>query len=224
VSNAPLEIPIFPLPAVVLFPGAMAPLFVFEPRYRQMITDALAGSTRRIGVVAVPEAHHLEMDGDPPISLLGCEGEIASAEQNADGTWRVLLRGTRRIRIVDEQLPDGERLYRLARVETVPDRLDDADREAIQAGRSELLELLRRLVDRTAPSRSDAVSPQRFDGIEDDRLVNMLAQGVDLELSTKQLLLELDSVRDRQRMLCDLLRFRIAELDGGSGPGPTTVH
>ena len=60
-ASDPDEIPLFPLPSVVLFPGAMVPLFVFEPRYRQMTAHVLEGDARRIGMVAVADAHHDEM-------------------------------------------------------------------------------------------------------------------------------------------------------------------
>ena len=94
----PDEIPLFPLPGVVLYPHATVPLYVFEPRYRQMAADSLAGATRRIGMVAVDEAHWSEMEGDPPVHAIGCEGEIIGAEKAGDGTYRMLLRGTRRFR------------------------------------------------------------------------------------------------------------------------------
>ena len=59
-------IPIFPLHSVVLFPTQTVPLYIFEPRYRQMIADALEG-VRRIGMVAVRPDHFAELAGDPPI-------------------------------------------------------------------------------------------------------------------------------------------------------------
>ena len=71
-------IPIFPLPAVVLFPRVRAPLHIFEPRYREMTRAALAGS-RRIGMVTVPEAHRgdcLLRDGPPPEVICEVAGEL----------------------------------------------------------------------------------------------------------------------------------------------------
>ncbi len=224
VPDDPDEIPLFPLPQVVLFPLATVPLFVFEPRYRQMMADVLARSARRIGMVAVAEAHLGDMEGNPPVAPLGCEGEVAGVEKNPDGTYRVLLRGTRRIRIVDEQPPDRERLYRVARVETVPDLVDVTDREALHARRTEVLGLLSELVQHTTTAHANAFAPERFDGIDDEQLVNTLAQALDLDPHDKQLLLELDRVRERQHMLCAFMRFRIAELEGGSGQGPATMH
>lgn len=220
----PLEIPLFPLPSVVLFPLATVPLFVFEPRYRQMMESVLQGASRRIGMVAVAESHREEMGGDPPVLGVGCEGEVTAAERNEDGTWRVLLQGTRRFRIVEERPPEGERLYRVAHVETLPDIVDAEDRASMRAGRAELLGLLSDLIRRTSPEHARAFDPERFDGIEEDRLVNVLAQGIDLDFHDKQQLLEVDRVRDRRHILCELLRFRIATLDVGTGGGPQTLH
>ncbi len=223
-SEEPDEIPLFPLPSVVLFPLASVPLFVFEARYRQMTAAVLGQTPRRIGMIAVPEAHLDEMDGDPPLEAVGCEGEIVAAEKNDDGSYRVLLRGTRRFRIVEERLPEGERLYRLARIEPRADIVEPGDREAMAAARSELLDLLSELLQRTAPRHASAFDRSRFDEVDDEQLLNALAQAVDLEPHDKQQLLEVDRVCTRQHMLCELMRFRIAELAGGGSAGPTTLQ
>ena len=223
-TEEPEEIPLFPLPNVVLFPHSTVPLHIFEPRYRQMTADSLRGATRRIAMVAVDERHWPEMQGNPPVRRIGCEGEIVAAEKSADGTFKVLLRGTRRVRIVTESPPDGERLYRIARVETCPDIIDDEDHEILRNTRSELFVLLAELVQRTVPDHAHQFGSDRFKDIDDAALVSTLAQAMDLEPRDKQQLLEVDRVRDRQRMLCELMRFRIAELDGRAPGGSTTVH
>jgi len=223
-NEEPDEIPLFPLPDVVLFPLSTVPLYIFEPRYRQMTADSLRGATRRIAMVAVDEAHWPEMQGDPPVCEIGCEGEIVAAEKNDDGSYKILLRGTRRVRIVSESPPDGERLYRIARVETRPDVIDDEDREALRNTRSELFVLLAALVQRTVPDHAHQLGSDRFKSIEDAALVNALAQAMNFEPRDKQQLLAVDRVRDRQRMLCELMRFRIAELDSRTPGGSSTVH
>ena len=67
-----LRIPLFPLENVVLLPDVVLPLHVFEPRYRQLTTDALAGD-RRIGMIAVRPEHAHQMAGDPPLYAVGCQ-------------------------------------------------------------------------------------------------------------------------------------------------------
>ena len=220
----PEEIPLFPLPQVVLFPRTTVPLYVFEPRYRQLTKDALAGANRRIGMVSVPEAHWPEMEGQPPVADIACEGEIVGAERDEDGTYKVVLRGTRIVRILSEMPPEGERTYRVARVATRPDVVDEGDLEALRSARGQLFVLLSELVRRTVPEHAGQFGSDRFKDIDEVQLVNTLAQAMDLAPRDKQQLLELDRVRDRQRMLCDLMRFRIAELDAGAPGGSTLVH
>ena len=108
-------IPIFPLANVVLFPKLRVPLYIFEPRYRQMTREALDGA-RRIGMVTVRPDHIEDTAGDPPIFSIGCEGRIVQSELLADGGYNVVLLGARRFEILSEQLPDGDRLYRTAEV------------------------------------------------------------------------------------------------------------
>ena len=70
----PQEIPLFPLPDVVLFPGVSRPLLIFEPRYREMVADALKG-TRIIGMVLLRPGFEKDYEGRPPVYDIGCAGD-----------------------------------------------------------------------------------------------------------------------------------------------------
>lgn len=223
-SEDPDEIPLFPLPGVVLFPLSSVPLFVFEPRYRQMMTAVLAATPPRIGMIAVQEAYLEEMTGDPPVANVGCEGEVVRAEKGEDGTFRILLQATRRFEVVEEIPRQDDRLYRIARVASRPDHLEPDELGALRRGREAVLGLLWSLVQRTMADHADAFRPERFEAISDAQLVNNLAQAIDLGPHDKQQLLEIDGVLERQRVLVELMRFRLVELEGGSRPGPGTVH
>src|SRR5262249_5507316 len=111
-----VELALFPLANVVLFPRIHCPLHIFEPRYRQMTTDALAGS-RQIGMATVRPEHAEQMSGDPPLFSIGCAGTIRRAQRYDDGRYDIVLFGTQRFRIEHEIPREGERLYRVARVE-----------------------------------------------------------------------------------------------------------
>src|SRR5687767_5695438 len=104
----PSLIPIFPLPNVVLFPNVFLPLHIFEPRYRQMVGDALAGE-RMIGMVLLQpgaeEAFAEGLDGSPPVYEIGCAGLITHVERLNDGRFNIVLRGLERFRIVGEENP-----------------------------------------------------------------------------------------------------------------------
>lgn len=109
--------PLFPLSGVVLFPQALLPLNIFEPRYRAMTADALKGE--RLIAMALPE----ESGGNPPpIHPIVGLGKIISEERQPDGRYHLVLRGIARARVIEEastsQLP-----YRVARLEILKDEV-----------------------------------------------------------------------------------------------------
>src|SRR5262245_6454674 len=108
-------LPIFPLPNVVLFPNFFLPLHIFEPRYREMIADALSAD-RLIGMVLLRPGWEHDYEGRPAVYPIGCSGVITHAERLQDGRYNIVLRGLERFRILDE---DHERSYRRALVEAL---------------------------------------------------------------------------------------------------------
>src|SRR5919106_4107358 len=106
----PSSIPIFPLPNVVLFPQVFLPLHIFEPRYREMIADALGGD-RIIGMVLLRPGWEGDYDGRPPVYPIGCAGVITHAEPLPDGRYNTVLRGIEKFQIMGE---DASKAYRLA--------------------------------------------------------------------------------------------------------------
>src|SRR3954452_7659353 len=116
-------LPLFPLPNVVLFPNVFLPLHIFEPRYREMMADALA-SDRMIGMVLLRPGWERDYEGRPAIYQVGCSGVLTHSEQLPDGRYNLVVRGIERFRIAEE---DHARSYRRAVVEPLRDRvLDDA--------------------------------------------------------------------------------------------------
>ncbi len=97
----PDVIPIFPLPKTVLLPGEVLPLHVFEPRYRQMVRDAL-DSHGIIGMVQILPGHEREQPFDPPVHDVGCAGVIARHREMEDGRFLIWLIGVERFRITGE--------------------------------------------------------------------------------------------------------------------------
>jgi Lon protease-like protein len=232
------EIPLFPLASVVLFPRARVPLHVFEPRYRQMTAHALAGA-RRIGMVAVRPDRVSPLDhqagvlaGDPPVFAIGCAGVVEEAVRRDDGRYDIVLRGTERFRIVEEVPREGERLYRVARVEPLEDPFDEA-REGVplQGLRADAIDLLSQLLRLAAPAndpdgplRARPLDPRRFSGIDDVSFVNVLCQLLDLAAPEKQGLLETTGILARCEALVALLQFRVAEQGGGIRAASRTLH
>jgi Lon protease-like protein len=194
----PLVVPIFPLPNVVLFPHVFLPLHIFEPRYRAMVEDALAGD-RIIGMVLLRPGWEAFYEHRPEIYPIGCAGLITHSERLPDGRFNIVLRGLEKFRVLGES---HERAYRLARVETIAETLAAEERPLVSAER-------RRLEAMVAPG-SDTPIPDRAlpKGMPDEDLVNGLAQYLELEPLEKQALLERDGLVSRCRSLIELLEIK----------------
>ena len=110
---------LFPLPDVLLFPHALLPLHIFEPRYRQMTEDALAGD-RLVTIVQIRPAPDDSPWLEPvPIMDVGCVGKIVQHERLGDGRFNFLLLGCKRVRLKRE-IP-SDKLYRIAEAEIMED-------------------------------------------------------------------------------------------------------
>src|ERR1041384_4692244 len=92
------DVAVFPLPQVVLFPGALMPLHIFEPRYRTMTRDVLA-TTRQVGIAHIPEDHDLDAQGQPSIASVAGIGEIVRADALPDGRFNILVEGRARVNV-----------------------------------------------------------------------------------------------------------------------------
>ena len=204
----PSTIPIFPLPNVVLFPSVFLPLHIFEPRYRQMLADALSGD-RIIGMVLLKNERDL-VEEPPPVYDIGCAGLISHAEPLPDGRSNIILRGIERFRIVVEV---GGRPYRRAQVASLPEADSDQIRDQLHGLRGRLDPLLAGQFDNAGWRRM--VPADMGDG----DLVNTLAQYLDLEPVEKQALLEQNDIAGRSRALIDLIEMHaFAARTGGLGP------
>jgi Lon protease-like protein len=191
---------LFPLPNLVLFPHVMQPLHIFEPRYRQMTADALAGD-RLIAMALLKPGWEADYDGSPAIYPVACLGKVVAEQRLDDGRYNLLLRGLSRVRILDE--PKHDRLYRLARV----DVLDEVPLE----NDSQKRELRRRLgvaVTSWFPTQG-AVLEQFRKLLASDLalgpLADIIAFALPLDLKVKQALLEDVEVQRRVRRLLKYL-------------------
>ncbi len=97
-------LPIFPLPNVALFPGATLPLHVFEPRYRDLVRDALAGK-KTMAVARLKPGFEENYAGRPAVFDVCGAGIIEDHRERDDGRYDILLRGVARIRILNEHPP-----------------------------------------------------------------------------------------------------------------------
>jgi len=189
------------LPNVVLFPNVFLPLHIFEPRYREMVADALAAD-RMIGMVLLKPGWQHDYEGRPPVFPIGCSGVMTHVEPLPDGCYNIVLRGVERFRILHE---DDSRSYRRAIVERMIDpEVQPPDRAAIRHQRTKLESLLAPTL--AAESKGDIRVPA---AMGDEDLVNALAQYLDLEPLEKQALLEQRSLRARAESLVELLEMKV---------------
>ncbi|HTR03916.1 MAG TPA: LON peptidase substrate-binding domain-containing protein [Thermoanaerobaculia bacterium] len=189
------RIPLFPLPDVVLLPGTLLPLHVFEPRYRAMVADALAGE-KTIGMtMLVPGADAAATA--PPIHPVGTAGEIVESETLPDGRYNILLEARFRFRVIDEDRPDP---YRVARVEELPTTSfrEPGEQERLVSSANDLFRDVARALD-LPPLPSEALSPER--------LASEIALRLRYAPPELQELLETDSLPER----FEVLRARMLE-------------
>ena len=195
----PPAIPLFPLPNVVLFPNVFLPLHIFEPRYRRMVADALAGD-RIIGMVLLRPGWEGDYEGCPPVYPIGCAGLVTHAEPLPDGRYNIVLRGLEKFRIAHE---DASRGYRMAQVESLLEDVREGDRATIRAERRRLEALL------VPQPEGRGTDPKVPPSMADEDLVNALAQYLELEPVEKQALLERDGLLARCQSLIELLEMKV---------------
>jgi Lon protease-like protein len=207
------RIPLFPLPGVVLLPGTILPVHIFEPRYRAMIADALGGN-RMIGMAKLKPGWEEALES-PAVHEVGGAGEIVESELLEDGRYNILLEGRFRYRILKEE--PGGTPYRTASVEEIASIPFGSRDEETRVSRMalDLFERIRRQLD--LPAIPDGLlSPERF--------ASEMALRLRYTPEELQALLETDSLSARfgtlvgrmlewQRRIQFLAPFRPGELD-----------
>ncbi len=192
---------LFPLPNLVLFPYVIQPLHIFEPRYRQMTADALAGD-RLLSLVLLRPGWEPQYEGQPPVHTVGCLGKIVADQRLDDGRYNLLLRGLRRVRLQGDVPTD--RLYRTVRAELLSDAgaLGPA---AAAALRGQLAELLPRWVPPDSAAREQFRKLLESD-LAAAALCDVFSFALPLDPALKQQLLEELDVAERARRLVQMLR------------------
>ena len=191
-SGQTTRLSVFPLGGALLFPRMHLPLHIFEPRYRAMVSDALARD-RRIGMVQ-PRG-----PGDPPpLFEIGCVGKIADVEAHDDGRFDIVLEGLARFTILRELDV------------TTPFRQVEAELEIVEEGavlamaERAALEMESR---RFADALGYAVDWESVSRLDDESLVNGIAQIAPFDVASKQALLEAETLAKRSELIVQLMQF-----------------
>lgn len=188
---------VFPLTGALLFPRMHLPLHIFEPRYRAMVTDSLARD-RRIGMIQ-PRPGLLEKPGEAvPLFEIGCVGRIAEVEALDDGRFDIVLEGLSRFRMIREL--EVTTPFRQVEAELIADPED----EVLAMGERASLELESR---RFADRQGYAVDWGAVSRLDDESLVNGIAQIAPFDPAAKQALLEADTLSGRAELTVQLMQF-----------------
>lgn len=207
--DLPQVIPVFPLPGAILLPRGQLPLNIFEPRYLNMIDDAMAGD-RIIGMIQPQGSQSL-----PGLSPVGCAGRITSFAETSDGRYLITLTGCARFRLAAE-LPT-QTPYRQIRADFAPFEADLAAPPVDDVGldRETLLDALRAYLE----TRGLDIDWDTAETAPPEALINSLSMALPFEPAEKQALLEAASLTDRSDVLTALLTIDAA--DDGEGDAPS---
>jgi Lon protease-like protein len=203
------EVPLFPLPSLVVLPDTLAPLQIFEDRYRKMTADALDGE-RLIGMALLKPGWETAYQGSPPIHDVVGLSAILTHERLKDGRYKILLYGVARARVLEEVETAP---YRRARVEIVQDHVEAARERDLDERIHRALEMLPGRRGRIGKVRLLATQVRGAGG-GPGRLVDAMAEAGDLEPDERYRILAEPDVLRRLEFLVDLLdRRRRAEDD-----------
>jgi hypothetical protein len=205
-----IRVPLFPLAGAILFPRSQLPLHIFEARYREMVRDAMDGAGR----IAMIQPHRLDDDNEAPLFAVGCVGDVVGIEELEDGRFNIVLLGSNRFRLVREA--DVDALYRCADVDITA--FDDEEPPPLSlAQRAEVEREARRL----GNAMGLAVDWDAVSRLDDEMLVNAIAQVAPFDVGAKQALLEQPGLDGRADLLVQLMQFHRAAVSGGVEVEPT---
>ncbi|HEU0254041.1 MAG TPA: LON peptidase substrate-binding domain-containing protein [Pyrinomonadaceae bacterium] len=219
------DLPLFPLP-VVLFPGVPLPLHIFEPRYRQMLTDIRVGKNLFGLAYFDPTISENEV---PPAGHVGCVAEVTETQTFPDGRSNILTLGVIRYRI-DSYIERGDP-YLVANVSYFED--EEEDENILAASAKDVADTFTRIAQAVRTINDERATLPDISDTEPQRLSFLVAAAMEIEADVKQELLELRSTSERLERLRGMLtiavkgyeeRARIHELAKSNGHGGRRVE
>ncbi|MEM6979094.1 MAG: LON peptidase substrate-binding domain-containing protein [Planctomycetota bacterium] len=205
------KVRLFPLPSLVLFPHAMQPLHIFEPRYVEMLRESLSGD-ELITMATIAESDLVSIDDSPSIAPVVCVGKIMSHAELEGDRHNILLVGLRRAKIRRE-LETG-RPFRMAQVDLIDDFYLPAATQKRGDLKKRLLQAFGEIIPASASTQKglhDLMSGQMGVGPITDIISHTLPFSVEIKLR----LLEVSDVDARAEALIKLIRSGLIDLTGG---------
>ena len=213
-------IALFPLPRVVLLPGTIMELHVFEPRYRAMIADCMLEQRMCLVVVQLRPGYEASYHERPAIQRVGGAGRITACKHNPDGTYDIALQGQSRVAL--NELDAGGKPYRRARAQVLPDVTQGAPPDP-----SELAALWSLAVQVTELVRKQRGAPVQLQGSATTpaaHLIDLVADQLIADPVLRQTLLQTREVHARLQLTkAHLAKLHLALLHA-SNPAPSTLH
>ena len=217
-STEQLErIPIFPLPKVQLFPDAVLPLHVFEPRYVELVEHAVEEGGNLFAVATLQPGYEDNYEGRPEVFPMMGLGVIVAAEQQNNGRWNVLVRGLSRVRLVEEY--EALRRFREVRVEQLNDVPVIEDHPLDDRLRSMLTQLAEQ-----APGASEAIHLILGQAEDGGELTNLLGAHACADPVLRQKLFECLDVQKRLELSCKHVGNLLLEVLKAPEGGRDTLH
>lgn len=191
------KVRLFPLPNLVVFPHVMQPLHIFEPRYRALFEDALAGDGL-IAMAVLAPGWESNYEGRPPLLPTACLCRVMKWHKTDEGTYNVLLVGIRRLRVLKELPP--ARQYREARVELLDDEYSSSQIGDRAERQKRLVEQFKAIL----PNLTDSAEPLQqllSQQISLGMLTDIMGYTLDLGMELKLQLLGEPCVDQRAKLL-----------------------
>ena len=196
INNLPKEIPVFPLSNFIIFPKTTVPLNIFEPRYIEMVEDAMKGN-RIIGMIQPKKSNQ----NAPSLYSVGCAGKIMSFNETGDGRYLIILGGISRFKIIEEIVTS--KLYRKCRV-NFEDFFYDLNEKSEEIKFSDL-ELIFKNLKSLFIKQGYIIDWKELEKQTLDQTINTLAMASPFSLEEKQVLLETINLNERKKKLEQIL-------------------
>jgi len=195
-NNLPNEIPVFPLSNFIIFPKTTVPLNIFEPRYIEMVDDAMKGN-RIIGMIQPRKSNQTI----PVLYKVGCAGKIVSFNETEDGRYLIVLSGISRFKIIEEL--ETPKLYRNFKVD-FEDFFYDLDEKREEIKFSDLKLIFKNLKSLFI-KQGYIIDWKELEKQTLDQTINTLAMASPFSLEEKQVLLETINLNERKKKLEQIL-------------------
>ena len=199
IEDLPNKLPVFPLSNFIIFPKTTVPLNIFEPRYIQMIDDAMKGD-RIIGIIQPKKSGDLKK---PNLYDVGCAGKITSFNETEDGRYLIILNGVCRFKIISEE--KYNKLYRICKIDFA-EYLDDLNKKVEDINFNDLKFIFNELKT-FFKKQGYLINLEDLKKNNLDQTINALSMASPFSLEEKQILLETKNLKIRKEKLEEILKI-----------------